>query len=95
MRNAAGSVQDKLRSDHPALHFLSIGQRDANYPSRKSLQVQELALAHQLDEVVIKNPKFAVARSDGSAVYPAPPDYWIAAYSAADSHTIPGCIPNK
>ena len=78
--NAPGSVQDKLHRNYSTYHFRSIGQRDVNYPSKKSKQVQDLALAFQVDDIILDNPQFAVVRNDGSAMFPTPPDYWIAAH---------------
>jgi hypothetical protein len=78
--NAPGSVQDKLHRNYSTYHFRSIGQRDVNYPSKKSRQVQDLALAFQVDDIILDNPQFAVVRNDGSAMFPTPPDYWIAAH---------------
>lgn len=92
--SAPDSVQDKLRSSHPTLQFLSIGQRDVNYPSKISQQVANLALTHQVNDLILQNPQYAVVKQDESAIFPSPPDYWIAAHSVDSWDNSSGCSLN-
>jgi hypothetical protein len=79
--NAPGSVQEKIRENSPDMLFRSIGQRAANFPLKKSLQVEDLAVTYQINDLILRNPQFAVVRHDGTAVFPDPPEYWIAVHS--------------
>ena len=82
--NAPDSVQEKLRKNPSTLQLLSVGQRNANYPSKMSRQVESLALNYQINDLIIRNPQFAVVRQNINATFPTPPDYWIAVH-AVDS----------
>lgn len=79
--NAPDSVQAKIGKYPSNYQLLSIGQRDANYSSKMSLQVEDLALTYQINDLILRTPQFAVVRQDGIAIFPTPPDYWIAVHS--------------
>ena len=80
--NAPDSVQEKLRNNLSTLHILSIGQRDTNYPSESSKQVDNLALKYHIKDLILRNPQFAVVLQNGVTIFPSPPDYWIAVQSS-------------
>lgn len=79
--NAPDSVQAKLRKNPSISQLLSIGQRDAKYSAKMSLQVEDLALAYQINDLILRTPQFAVVLQNGTAIFPTPPDYWIAVHS--------------
>jgi hypothetical protein len=87
LSNDTDSVQDKLRQYLAPLQILSIGQRDANYPSEASRQVEELAAGYQINDLILRNPQYAVTLQNGATIFPSPPEYWIVV-SAVDSWEI-------
>ncbi len=80
--NAPDSVQAKIGKYPSNYQLLSIGQRDANYSTKMSLQVEDLALTYQINNLILRTPQFAVVLQDGIAIFPTPPDYWISVHSA-------------
>ena len=80
--NAPDSVQAKIRKNPSNYQLLSIGQRDANFSTKMSLQVEDLALTYQINNLILRTPQFAVVLQDGIAIFPTPPDYWISVHSA-------------
>jgi hypothetical protein len=94
LNNAPDSVQDKLNDNPSALQFLSIGQRDANFPSKKSQHVEDLAMTYQVDNLILRDPQYAVVKQDDSAIFPTPPDYWIAVHSIDGRDKFTGCSLN-
>lgn len=81
LSNAPESVQAKLRMNPSITDIVSIGQRDANYSTKRSLRVEELAKANQINNLILKSPRYAVAFQSGNAIYPTPPDYWLAVHA--------------
>jgi hypothetical protein len=79
--NATDSVQAKLRKYPSTSQLLSIGQRDAKYSAKIPLQVEDLALTYQINDLILQSPQFAVVLQNGIAIFPTPPDYWIAVHS--------------
>jgi hypothetical protein len=78
--NASDSVQASIKNHPSNFKVLSIGQRDANYSTKSSLQVEDLALSHKISDLILLTPQFAVVQQNGSPIFPTPPDYWIAVH---------------
>lgn len=78
--NARDSVQEKIKNHPSNYKLLSIGQRDANYSTKLSFQIENLALSHKTYDLIIQNPEFAVVQHDGIPIFPTPPDYWISVH---------------
>jgi hypothetical protein len=81
LSNAPDSVQAKIRKNPSNYQILSIGQRDANYSAKIPLRVKDLALTYRINDLIVRIPQFAVALQNGIAIFPTPPDYWIAVHS--------------
>lgn len=76
MTNEHDSFPSRLRAASPR-KIVSLGQRDAMYHYFSSTQVEVLAKSNQIDDLIVRNPQFALVNVKGVATILNPPDYWI------------------
>lgn len=80
--NAPDSFPSSMKSDSNA-QVISIGQRDAMYNYRSSTRVATLAEIYSFDDLIVRQPEFALVNVKGVAALEQPPDYWIAVHAVA------------
>lgn len=80
LTNAPDSFPSKMKTTL-SQRVVSVGQRDAMYQYLSSIQVEKLARAYALNDLVIRRPEFALVNVKGIATFPHPPDYWIASHA--------------
>lgn len=83
MTNAPDSFPSNMKSDSDT-KVTSIGQRDAMYNYLNSTKVGTLAKTYSFDDLIVRQPEFALVNIRGVATFEQPPDYWIAVHTAAD-----------
>lgn len=79
MDNAPASFPSQIKNS--IRKVISLGQRDAMYQFRSSMQVQTLAQENRISDFVVHHPTQAITNGRGVPMFSAPPDYWIAVHA--------------